>query len=139
VEGVAGGLQSSSTVLETLKAIRLRAHELREQAMARYEQLVIDRGVRARDGCCPTCASSLTRPPARSIPPGSRELFELTPGTPTKVQFEEQKTVAGHELVAGCRGFGGSVDLTGAGRLPGGHQVWVPLAVAVVVRRPGAR
>ena len=41
--------QDPSTVLEMLKASRLRAQELREQIMARYEQLVIDREVRASE------------------------------------------------------------------------------------------
>jgi hypothetical protein len=45
VEGLADTSQHSLTMLETLKAIRLRAQELREQTMARYEQLVIDREV----------------------------------------------------------------------------------------------
>jgi hypothetical protein len=43
VESLADASQHSLTMLETLKAIRLRAQELREQTMARYEQLVIDR------------------------------------------------------------------------------------------------
>jgi hypothetical protein len=49
VEVVADVPQDPSTVLEMLKASRLRAQELREQIMARYEQLVIDREVRASE------------------------------------------------------------------------------------------
>jgi hypothetical protein len=49
VEGVADVPQDSSTVLEMLKASRLRAQELREQIVARYEQLVIDREVRSSE------------------------------------------------------------------------------------------
>ena len=49
MSGVADVPYRSSTALETLTATRLRAQELREQAMARYDQLLIDREVRASD------------------------------------------------------------------------------------------
>jgi hypothetical protein len=49
-------------VPETLKVSRLRAQELREQTVARYEQLVIDQEVRQANGCCPRCAASTSSP-----------------------------------------------------------------------------
>jgi hypothetical protein len=53
MERVADVPQEPSTVLETLKASRLRAQELREQAVARYEQLAIDQEVRASERLLP--------------------------------------------------------------------------------------
>jgi hypothetical protein len=53
MEGVADVPQEPSTVLEMLKASRLRVQELREQTVARYEQLVIDREVRESERLLP--------------------------------------------------------------------------------------
>jgi hypothetical protein len=49
MEGMADVPEEPSTVLETLKASRLRAQELRAQTVARYEQLVIDLEIRASE------------------------------------------------------------------------------------------
>ena len=70
MEGLTDTSQHSLTMLEMLKAIRVRAQELREQTMARYEQLVIDREVRESERLLSRCADSFTVAPARSHPLG---------------------------------------------------------------------